>query len=63
MSNSTDSGFIQRSLNGWGTLMRALDALQPLAAFLARLYVAQVFFSVGPHQAARLGHHRRAFHG
>ena len=36
MSNSTESGFIQRSLNGWGTLTRALDALQPLAAFLAR---------------------------
>ena len=47
MSNSTDSGFIQRSLNGWGTLTRALDALQPLAAFLARLYVAQVFFLSG----------------
>ena len=47
MSNSTDSGFIQRSLNGWGTLTRVLDALQPLAAFLARLYVAQVFFLSG----------------
>ena len=47
MSNSTDSGFIQRSLNGCGTLTRALDALQPLAAFLARLYVAQVFFLSG----------------
>jgi putative oxidoreductase len=44
MSNSSDSGFIQRSLNFWATLTRTLDALQPLAALLARLYVAQVFF-------------------
>ena len=47
MSNSTESGFIQRSLNGWDTLTGALDALQPLAALLARLYVAQVFFLSG----------------
>jgi putative oxidoreductase len=47
MSNSADSGFIQRGLNGWGALTRALDALQPLAALLARLYVAQVFFLSG----------------
>jgi putative oxidoreductase len=47
MSNTTDSGFIQRSLHAWGLLTDALDALQPLAAFLARLYVAQVFFLSG----------------
>lgn len=47
MSNSANSGFIQRSLNVWGALTRALDMLQPLAAFLARLYVAQVFFLSG----------------
>jgi putative oxidoreductase len=47
MTNSTDSGFIQRSLNAWGVLTNALDALQPLAAFLARLHVAQVFFLSG----------------
>ena len=41
------SGFIQRSLNLWDALTGALDALQPLAAFLARLYVAQVFFMSG----------------
>jgi putative oxidoreductase len=47
MSNTTESGFIQRSLNAWDLLTRSLDALQPLAAFLARLYVAQVFFLSG----------------
>jgi putative oxidoreductase len=47
MSNGTDSGFIQRGLNAWGALTHALDTLQPLAAFLARLYVAQVFFLSG----------------
>jgi putative oxidoreductase len=45
--NNNPSGFIQRSLNLWDTLTRALDALQPLAALLARLYLAQVFFLSG----------------
>ena len=45
--NTKPSSFIQRSLNLWDTLTRALDALQPLAAFLARLSVAQVFFLAG----------------
>ena len=45
--NTKPSGFIQRSLNLWDTLTGALDALQPLAALLARLYVAQVFFLSG----------------
>ena len=45
--NTKQSGFIQRSLNLWDTLTDALDALQPLAAFLARLYLAQVFFLSG----------------
>lgn len=45
--NTKQSGFIQRSLNLWDTLTGALDALQPLAAFLARLYLAQVFFLSG----------------
>ena len=45
--NTQPSGFIQRSLNLWDTLTSALDALQPLAAFLARLYLAQVFFLSG----------------
>ena len=45
--NTKPSGFIQRSLNLWDTLTSALDALQPLAALLARLYLAQVFFLSG----------------
>ena len=39
----TNAGF----LNLWAMLTRALDSLQPLAALLARLYVAQVFFLSG----------------
>jgi putative oxidoreductase len=46
-NNISPSGFLHRTLNVWGTLTRALDTLQPLAAFLARLYVAQVFFLSG----------------
>lgn len=38
---------IQRLRDAWHLLTRALDALQPLAALLARLYVAQVFFLSG----------------
>ena len=34
-------------LNLWATLTRGLDSLQPLAALLARLYIAQVFFLSG----------------
>ena len=45
--NTKPSGFIQRSLNWWDALTGALDALQPLAALLARLYLAQVFFLSG----------------
>ena len=45
--NTKQSGFIQRSLNLWDALTGALDALQPLAAWLARLYLAQVFFLSG----------------
>ena len=45
--NTKPSGFIQRSLNLWDALSGALDALQPLAALLARLYLAQVFFLSG----------------
>ncbi len=40
-------GLIQRGLNLWCFLTRALDALQPAAALLARLYLAQVFFLPG----------------
>ena len=45
--NTKQTNFIQRSLSLWDTLTGALDALQPLAAFLARLYLAQVFFLSG----------------
>ncbi len=38
---------IARALGLWAVLTRALDHLQPAAALLARLYVAQVFFLSG----------------
>ena len=44
---TTPQSPIQRLLNLWGLLTRGLDSLQPLAALLARLYVAQVFFLSG----------------
>lgn len=36
-----------RGHQGWCALVRALEALQPLAQLAARLYVAQVFFRSG----------------
>lgn len=45
--NTPDPGLIQRGLNLWRLLTRALDALRPAAALLARLYLAQVFFLPG----------------
>ncbi len=41
------NGLLQRSLDLWCALTRALNRLQPLAALAARLYVAQVFFLSG----------------
>lgn len=38
---------IARALVLWGRVEHGLSALQPLAALLARLYVAQVFFLSG----------------
>lgn len=38
---------LQRILNLWQYVTSALDALQPLAALLARLYVAYAFFLSG----------------
>jgi putative oxidoreductase len=38
---------IDKIRNAWSPITRGLDALQPLAALLARLYVAQVFFLSG----------------
>ena len=40
-------GLWPRLQQGWAYLCRLLDALQPLAALSARLYVAQVFFLSG----------------
>ena len=40
-------GLISKALNGWALLTRLLDRLQPLAALLARAYIAQVFFLSG----------------
>lgn len=45
--NIPGPSLIQRGLHLWRLLTRALDALQPAAALLARLYVAQVFFLPG----------------
>jgi putative oxidoreductase len=42
-----DSGMISKCLGLWALLTRLLDMLQPLAALLARLYIAQVFFLSG----------------
>lgn len=46
MTNSSAS-LIDKVRNAWPALTRLLDALQPLAALLAGLYVAQVFFLSG----------------
>lgn len=45
--NTQHTSPIQRGRHLWSLLTRALDALQPLAALLARLYVAHVFFLSG----------------
>lgn len=44
-SNQTE--WLGRGLGAWDQLTRALNCLQPLAALLARLYIAQVFFLSG----------------
>ena len=43
----TKTSLIQQTLGLWRHLTAALDALQPLAALLARIYIAQVFFLSG----------------
>ena len=45
--NTENPGLARRGLKAWGALTTGLDALQPAAALLARLYVAQVFFLSG----------------
>ena len=44
---TSSSSLAQRGMTLWCLLTRALDSLQPLAALLARLYIAQVFFLSG----------------
>ncbi|MBW8721684.1 MAG: DoxX family protein [Polaromonas sp.] len=46
-AHASQAGFLQRGLGVWRLLTRLLDSLQPLAALLARLYIAQVFFLSG----------------
>lgn len=46
-AHANSAGLWQRGLGLWALLTRLLDSLQPLAALLARLYVAQVFFLSG----------------
>jgi len=41
------SAFLQRSLSLWHTFTRRLDNAQPMAALLARGYVAEAFFRSG----------------
>ena len=38
---------LQRGLDAWALLTQGLNALQPLAALAARVYLAQVFFLSG----------------
>ncbi len=47
IATGSQRGWVMRGLKAWALLTRALDALQPLAALLARLYIAQVFFLSG----------------
>ena len=42
-----DHPLLQRALAAWSRLSAGLDALQPLAALAARLYVGQAFFLSG----------------
>ena len=47
MTSNGRMAWLARGLNAWGALTRTLDTLQPAAALLARLYIAQVFFLSG----------------
>lgn len=47
MTPPTSPSALARGLRLWGAAAAALDALQPLAAFMARLYIGQVFFLSG----------------
>lgn len=43
----TSGSLWARAFHAWGLVERLMHALQPLAALLARIYVAQVFFVSG----------------
>jgi putative oxidoreductase len=45
--HSPRPSLLQRFWALWDLLTRGLDSLQPVAALLARLYIAQVFFLSG----------------
>lgn len=47
LTSTSTPGLLQRGLDAWALLTQALNALQPLAALAARVYVAQVFFLAG----------------
>lgn len=47
MTSSNQPSWLARGQSAWAVLTRVLDSLQPLAALLARLYIAQVFFLSG----------------
>ncbi|HQS00045.1 MAG TPA: DoxX family membrane protein [Polaromonas sp.] len=47
MTSNGRTAWLARGLNAWGGLTRTLNTLQPAAALLARLYIAQVFFLSG----------------
>ncbi len=47
MTTSSQPLWLERGFNAWDRLTRFLNSLQPLAALLARLYIAQVFFLSG----------------
>ena len=47
MMTNNRPAWLTRSLNVWGAFTRGLDRLQPLAALLARIYIAQLFFLSG----------------
>jgi putative oxidoreductase len=47
LTSTSTPGLLQRGLDAWALLTQALNALQPLVALAARVYVAQVFFLAG----------------
>ena len=46
-ARAQEKGLVSQWLDSWALLTRLLDMLQPLAALLARVYIAQVFFLSG----------------